>query len=227
MAEALAGHDATYSLAGRTGAPLPVGLPTRIGGFGGVAGLADHLRASGTTHVIDATHPFAAQMSANADAACRDLGLPLIRLVRPAWQGAWTRVPDIAAAAGALPDAPARVFLAIGRMHLGDFAHLRHRWLLRLVDAPGAAPLPGATVVVARGPFTLAGDLALMRDHGVTHLVAKNSGGAGAAAKLAAAAALGVRVVMIDRPVLPPRPEAADPAQVMAWLHQAPADLGA
>ncbi|WP_022707068.1 cobalt-precorrin-6A reductase [Paracoccus zeaxanthinifaciens] len=228
MADALAGMDAIYSLAGRTAQPLSMPIPMRIGGFGGPEGLADYLRREGITHVIDATHPFAARISANAHAACDALDLPLIRLIRPPWRGeGWLHVPDMAAAAAALPRDPARVFLAIGRMHLSEFAHLPHRWLLRLVDAPAAPPLPRANLVIDRGPFTVDGDLDLMRRHGMTHLVAKNSGGAGAEAKLHAARALGVQVVMIDRPVLPPRPQAAHPAEVLDWLHHAPADLGA
>lgn len=227
-----AGVDAVFSYAGRTAAPLAQPLPVRVGGFGGAGGLADWLRAQRITHVIDATHPFAAQISANACAACTATGLPLLGLQRPEWQpGAgddWQRVPDMAAAAAALPARPARVFLAIGRQNLGAFAHLPHDWLLRLVDPPEAPPLPRAQVVVARGPFTLEGDRALMQAHAITHLIAKNSGGSGARAKLLAARALGVRVVMIDRPALPPREVLADPALVLDWLHQTgPARRGA
>ena len=125
-----------------------------------------------------------------------------------------------AAAAAALPAQAAVVFLAIGRQSLDGFAGLPHRWVLRLVD-PAPQPLPRATVIVDRGPFTVAGDLALMRDHGVTHVVAKNAGGTGAAAKLEAARALGLPVVMIDRPALPQPEVAASPAEVMGWLHRA------
>jgi precorrin-6A/cobalt-precorrin-6A reductase len=218
------GVDAVFSYAGRTAAPVPQPLPTRIGGFGGAEGLAAWLAAEGITHVIDATHPFAAQMSRNAHAACAALSLPLLALQRLAWRARlgddWLHVPDIAAAAGALPEAPARVFLAIGKQNLGAFAGLPHRWLLRLVDPPEVPPLPKAEVVIARGPFTAEGDRALMAAHGITHLVAKNSGGAGAEGKLAAARALGVRVVMINRPALPPRAEVARPEEALDWLHQ-------
>ncbi|SCY29933.1 precorrin-6A reductase [Paracoccus tibetensis] len=214
---------AVFSYAGRTAAPVPQPLPTRIGGFGGPEGLAAWLRAERITHVVDATHPFAAQMSQNAHAACAALNLPLLALQRPAWQAGpgddWLHVPDIAAAARALPEAPARVFLAIGKQNLPAFAHLPHRWLLRLVDPPEVPPLPNADIVIARGPFTSEGDRALMAAHRITHLVAKNSGGAGAEGKLAAARALGVRVVMIDRPALPPRAEVARPKEALDWLH--------
>lgn len=206
MATALAGAGipAIFSYAGRTAAPVAQPLPMRIGGFGGAAGLAAFLRAERITGVIDATHPFAAQISRNAIDACHDADIPLVALERPAWLGDWQRVPDIASAALALPKAPSRVFLAIGRQNLGAFAGLPHAYLLRLVDPPTDLPLR-ADHVVARGPFTVDGDLALLQDWRTQIVVAKNSGGAGAEAKIIAAGQLGLRVIMIDRPVLPPR----------------------
>lgn len=220
-----AGLDAVFSYAGRTAAPVGQPLPLRIGGFGGAEGLADYLRAEPISHVIDATHPFAAQMSRNAIAACAATGTPLLALQRPAWSAGpgdrWTHVPDIAAAAAALPDQPARVFLAIGKQNLDAFAGRPHHYLLRLVDPPeGPLPVPDAEAVIARGPFTVEGDKALLRAHSITHLVAKNSGGAGAEAKLIAARALHLPVIMIDRPVLPARQIVVNPAEAMAWLHQ-------
>lgn len=226
MAQALAaaGVEAVYSYAGRTAAPVAAPLPMRIGGFGGVAGLVDYLRAEGIRAVIDATHPFAAQMSAHAVAACEAAGVPLMALERPAWVpepgDRWTRVPDIPAAVAALPADPRRVFLAIGRQNLTPFAAAAHHYLLRLVDPPEAPPLPGAEVVIDRGPFTLEGDLALMRRVGTEIVVSKNAGGSGASAKIAAARALGLPVIMIDRPAIPARPCAGSVAEVMAWLHQ-------
>jgi precorrin-6A/cobalt-precorrin-6A reductase len=225
LARALAGTgaDAVFSYAGRTDAPLAQPLPTRVGGFGGAEGLTAWLRAEGITHVIDATHPFAAQMSHNAVAACAATGVALAALERPAWQAGpgdrWICVPDLAEAVAAVPKAGARVFLAIGKLHVADFARKPgNHYLLRLVDPPGALPLPDATAVVARGPFDLAGDLALMRDHRITHVVAKNAGGSGARAKLDAARDLGLPVVMIDRPAIPPRARFGDVANVMGWL---------
>ncbi|WP_411837915.1 cobalt-precorrin-6A reductase [Paracoccus sp. ME4] len=219
---ARAGVAAVFSYAGRTEAPIVQPLPTRIGGFGGAEGMARYLRDQEIGAVVDATHPFAVQISRNADAACRAAGVPMLMLRRPAWpvDPGWRRVPDIAGAVAALPRAPTGVFLAIGKQTLAPFAALPHRWLLRLVDAPDAPPLPGAQVVLARGPFTVAGDRALMQAHGITHLVAKNSGGAGASAKLDAARDLGVRVVLIDRPAVPDRPQVATPEQALDWLHQ-------
>ncbi|MEE2860279.1 MAG: cobalt-precorrin-6A reductase [Paracoccus sp. (in: a-proteobacteria)] len=222
-----AGVPAVFSYAGRTAMPVAQPLPLRIGGFGGAEGLARHLQEGGFTHLIDATHPFAARISRNAIQAARFTGTPLLALQRPAWQPEpgddWTCVADMEGAVAALPRDPAQVFLAIGKQNLADFAGLPHRWLLRLVDRPDVPPLPRARIVIARGPFTEAGDHDLMAVHGITHLVAKNSGGIGAAAKLAAARRLGVRVVMIDRPALPDRPTVAEPAEALDWLRRVPA----
>lgn len=220
---AKAGLAGVYSYAGRTEAPMGQPIHMRVGGFGGVDGLRAYLDAEGITHVIDATHPFAAQMSSNAVAACADAGTPLIALERAPWTPGegdrWTLVPDLSAAVAALDGPSQRVFLAIGRQHIDAFAaQPQHRYLLRLVDEPtGPLPFP-ADVVVARGPFDVAGDTALMREHGTEVVIAKNAGGKGAVAKIAAARALGLPVVMIDRPAIPPRPVARTVGEVMAWL---------
>ncbi|NUB46771.1 cobalt-precorrin-6A reductase [Fertoebacter nigrum] len=228
LARALAGAgvEAVFSYAGRTAAPVAQPLPTRVGGFGGVAGLVDFLRAGGISHVVDATHPFAAQMTRNAVAACAIAGVPLLGFERPAWTAGegddWLAVPDLAGAVAALPATPARVFLAIGKQHLAAFAaKAQHIYLLRLVDVPGDVPLPRSEVVVARGPFTVEGDTALMQSHRITHVVAKNAGGSGARAKLDAARALRLPVILIDRPQVPPRPVAGSVAEVMVWLGHA------
>ncbi|WP_170788926.1 cobalt-precorrin-6A reductase [Ruegeria lacuscaerulensis] len=225
------GIQATYSYAGRVDNPRPQPLPMRVGGFGGVDGLTTYLRDHAITHVIDATHPFAAQMSANAVAACHKADVPLAALTRPAWVEQdgddWQHVPDIDGAVVALSGAPQRVFLAVGRMHLEEFApQPQHRYLLRLVDEPGALPLPNCDVVVSRGPFTLADDQALMQRHGIQLVVSKNAGGLGARAKLDAARALGLPVVMIDRPALPQRVELSSVAQVLDWLAHSGVNLG-
>ena len=227
MARALAeaGVDAVYSYAGRTENPVPQPLPVRVGGFGGVAGLAAYLQAEGITHAVDATHPFAAQMSRNAVEACAATGTPLIALERAPWAAVegdrWTHVPDIAAAVTRLGDAPRRVFLAIGRQTLDSFAGApQHHYLLRLVDPPTEPlPLPRAEAVISRGPFTVEGDRALLRDRRIEVIVAKNAGGAGAEAKLVAARELGLPVVLIDRPWVPGRRVARTVAEVMAWLN--------
>jgi precorrin-6A/cobalt-precorrin-6A reductase len=216
--------DAIYSYAGRTQIPLGHALPTRIGGFGGSAGLADFIRAERITHVIDATHPFAAEMSRHAVEACEATGIPLVALERAPWirgEGDnWIEVADIAAAVAALPEQRARVFLAIGRQHIAPFAAKpQHAYTLRFVDAPdGALPLPGAEIIVSRGPFTLESDRELMQSRGIQWLVARNSGGAGARAKIDAARELGLPVIMIARPALPERPSVESVEEVLAWI---------
>ncbi|WP_204115812.1 cobalt-precorrin-6A reductase [Shimia biformata] len=218
------GLRAVFSYAGRVAAPKSQPLPVRVGGFGGVDGLRTYLRDHSITHVIDATHPFAAQMSRNAVAACAAEGVPLVALQRSAWKpGAgddWHAVADIERAVAALAGARKRVFLALGRLNLPAFTTApQHHYVLRLVDAPDAPlPLPDCTVVVDRGPFSVAGDLALLRDHEIDLVVCKNSGGAGAEAKLVAARQLGLPVVMIDRPKLPGRLELATVADVLGWV---------
>lgn len=229
LARLLAGQGiaATLSYAGRTRAPLAQPVPVRVGGFGGVEGLAAYLREHHVTHLVDATHPFAATMSASAVAGARLAGVPHIALTRPAWTPGpgdrWRPVPDIAGAVAALAGPPRRVMLALGRMHVAAFAaQPQHHYLLRFVDVPDLPPpLPDHALVVDRGPFTPAGDTALLSDHGIDLVVCKNAGGTGAEAKLAAACALGLPVLMIDRPAIPARHETSRPAEVLEWLAHA------
>lgn len=231
-AVAEAGIAGTVSFAGRVDRPVRQPLPQRVGGFGGVEGLAAYLRDHTITHVVDATHPFAAQMSRNAITACAQSDVPLIALTRPPWQpepgDTWTNVPDIAGAVAALDQPAKRVMLAVGRMHLAEFApNPQHVYLLRLVDPPKAAlPLPKAEILVSRGPFTHADDEALMRDHAIDIVVSKNAGGTGAYAKITAARALGLPVIMIDRPAIPERAEVSTPEQVLAWLSHPATERG-
>ena len=234
MAQALAraGVDAEFSYAGRTDSPAPQPLPTRVGGFGGVPGLVAWLRDHRISHVIDATHPFAAQMSRNAIAACAEANVPLVAFERAVWISTpgdrWTHVPDMAGAVAALPDEPARVFLAIGKQNLEGFAAKpQHHYLLRLVDPPtGPLPLKLTTIVIARGPFDVAADSALLHEHAITHIVAKNAGGTGAEAKLTAARTRGVPVILIDRPALPARKVVSTIDDVMVWLGHADTERG-
>lgn len=220
------------SFAGRVERPLRQPLPQRMGGFGGVAGLVAYLRAESISHVIDATHPFAVQMSRNAVAACAETGVPLVALTRPPWEqlpnDTWIHVHDMAAAVGALDRPASRVMLAVGRMHLDDFApNPQHLYLLRLVDPPkGPLPFPNAEVIVDRGPFDMAADRALMEQFGIELVVSKNSGGAGAYAKIEAARALSLPVIMIDRPIPPRRHELHDPLAVLDWIAHSGTDLG-
>jgi precorrin-6A/cobalt-precorrin-6A reductase len=202
-----AGTDVLSSLAGRVRDPrLPEG-PVRIGGFGGTDGLAAFLEAEGITAIVDATHPFASGITANAAQAAVAAGVPLLVLRRPEWDAgpAWHAVSDIRAAAAAVRDWPGEeVFLTTGRRDLAAFAEDdAHRFLVRTVDPP-EGPVPGRmTLIMDRGPYTVDGETALMREHGVGLLVTKNSGGPMTAAKLQAARDLGVQVVMVARPPLP------------------------
>ncbi|MFD3191657.1 cobalt-precorrin-6A reductase [Sedimentitalea sp. HM32M-2] len=228
---AQAGLQAVYSYAGRVDRPRDQPVPVRVGGFGGVEGLAAYLRAGKISHVVDATHPFAAQMSRHAIEACEQTGVPLLALSRPPWQAEtgdrWTVVPDLAGAVAALKGAPRRVFLAVGRLHLADFAaRPQHHYLLRLIDRPATLPLPDCTVIVARGPFATADDKGLMQKHDIDLVVSKNAGGTGARAKIDAARALGLPVLMVDRPAIPPRDTVATPGQVMRWLVHCGVNLG-
>lgn len=213
--------DVTSSLAGRTAAPVRPEGQLRIGGFGGADGLARYVRAERTDAVIDALHPFAARMPWNAEAACRAAGVPLVRVERPAWTEApgdrWVHVPDLAAAAAALAGSE-RIFLTTGRQELAPFAGLAGKWfLVRSIEPPGPLPFAGESVL-ARGPFTIAGEEALMRRFAIDTLVTKNSGAGATAAKLAAARALGLATVMVERPPKPPVPTVADPDAAVSWL---------
>lgn len=226
------GLPAVLSYAGRTSHPLGQPVPVRVGGFGGAAGLAAYLRDHAITHLVDATHPFAATMSTHALAAADAAGVPLMALTRPAWQAGpgdnWHSVSTIPAAVEALTGPARRIMLALGRMHVADFAaQPQHHYLLRFVDAPDAPPpLPSHALVIDRGPFTAAGDQALLRDHAIDLIVCKNAGGSGAQAKLIAARELGLPVMMIDRPALPPRLEVYRPRDVLAWIDHGAAQRG-
>lgn len=218
------GIATTLSYAGRTEAPRTQPVPVRVGGFGGVTGLADYLRHHRVTHLVDATHPFAATMSAHAVEAARLAGVAHVALTRPAWEPVsgdhWTRVPDIDGAVAALAGPARRVMLALGRMHVEAFAvQPQHHYLLRFVDAP-LQPLGLAhhSLIVDRGPFTATGDSRLMHAHAIDLVVCKNAGGNGADAKLIAARNLGLPVLMIDRPALPERAKFYRPEDVLEWL---------
>jgi precorrin-6A/cobalt-precorrin-6A reductase len=211
--------DVVSSLAGRVAAPaLPVGT-VRVGGFGGVYGLAAYLAAEHIDAVIDATHPFAAGMSLNAAEACRRLGLPLLGFVRPAWAPAagdrWLSVADMNAAAALCRG---RVLLTVGRQELAPFAAADAWFLIRSIDPP-KEPLPAHhMILLARGPFALADEIDLMRAHAIDLVVSKNSGGAATYAKLEAARMLGLPVVMVERPARPASDVASSLDEAVAWL---------
>jgi precorrin-6A/cobalt-precorrin-6A reductase len=215
---------ALLSFAGRTESLLRPALPHRVGGFGGAEGLAAFLRAGQYRALIDATHAFAARISHNAAAAAQTTGVPLLRLARPAWQPVlgddWRPQADMEAAALALGQAPRRVFLSVGRLELVAFCQApQHDYLLRAVE-PFTPPagLSRARLIAARGPFALADEQKLLRDERIELLVSKNAGTPSTYAKIEAARALAIPVLMVARPVLPAVREVETQAEVLTWL---------
>jgi precorrin-6A/cobalt-precorrin-6A reductase len=215
--------DPVLSFAGRTRNPLPPPIPFRVGGFGGVAGLETYLIERKFDAVVDATHPFAVQISRNAVVACRKVGLPIAGFTRPPWKqrrdDLWTIVADIAEAVRALGDRPRRVFLTIGGVQLAEFGRAsQHRFLVRTIDPPESA-LTFHRLILARGPFSVEDEIALMRNERIDTLVTKNSGGSATEAKIKAARALGIEVVIVDRPA--PEEYAAfhSTDEVLAWIE--------
>ena len=234
LARALVDHpeiDSMMSLAGRTQAPARPPIPYRIGGFGGVAGLVRYLAEHRIDAVVDATHPFAEQISRNAAAACSEAGVPLLVLTRPAWTpvegDCWTEVDQPADAAAALGAEPRTVFLTVGRLTLPAFAAAPHHlYVIRSIDPPQGVGdyLPNHRVILERGPFAFGDELALMTSEGVDVVVTKNSGGQATAAKLSAARQLGLAVILINRPRKTEGVEAHDTDAALAWLaaHRPP-----
>jgi precorrin-6A/cobalt-precorrin-6A reductase len=210
------------SLAGRVANPrLPRGQ-VRIGGFGGPAALADWLAEHEVRAVVDATHPFAERISASAARACPAAGVPLLRLERPGWSerpgDRWHRVPDLTAAAALVTSLGDRVLLTTGRQGLAAFAPVNDAWfLVRCVDPP-EPPLPARhELLLDRGPYTLAGELALLDRHALDLVVTKDSGGGLTEAKLDAARERGVPVIVVDRPPRPATERVATVAEALAW----------
>ena len=230
LARALAdrpGVEVTTSFAGRTTAPAAAAGRARVGGFGGADGLATYLRDEGVDVLVDATHPFAARMRWHAVAAAEATGVSRLRVERPAWApepgDRWTVVADLDAAAAAVRAGRyRRVLLTTGRTELAPFAVCRDTWLLvRSVEAPDPAvlaTLADAEVLLARGPFTVEGERALLDERAIDAVVTKNSGGAATGAKLVAARERGLPVVLVDRPPSPPGPRAETVAEALAWL---------
>lgn len=221
--------DAMLSLAGRTRQPQVQPVATRIGGFGGIDGLCAYLKAERIDRVIDATHPFAAQISRHAAAACGRLGIPLLILARPPWQKQpgdnWTEVADLDAAARTLGDIPRRVFLTIGRLGVAAFAGAtQHFYLIRAIDWPGEiGALPHHELILARGPFAVEDEERLMRQARIEVLVTKNSGGAATYAKMMAARRLHIPAIVITPPSLPDAPVVHDVESALPFLsHEAP-----
>ena len=211
LAAVLAGRPGvrvTTSLAGRVARPGAIAGEVRVGGFGGAEGLAEWLRQEHVDTLVDATHPFARAITANAARAAALTGVPSLVLRRPGWrpgpQDRWHLVDSLDEAARSLPGLGRRVFLTTGRMELTAFAHLTDlHFVVRSVEPPEPPMPPHTEVLLARGPFTVEGESTLLRDHRIDVLVTKDSGGAATAAKLTAARELALPVVVVRRPPLP------------------------
>jgi precorrin-6A/cobalt-precorrin-6A reductase len=230
LADALAGRDGLTvitSLAGRTVTPLRPAGELRIGGFGGAEGLAGYLRTAHIDLVIDATHPYAAAISRHAVAAAEATGRPLLRLERMAWQAEagdhWIEVDSLVAAALAAPSLGRRAFLTIGIKELAAFADVPDVWfLVRLVAPPEEPPpLRSYDIILGRGPFATEAEHRLLREHRIDLIIAKNSGGTATHGKIVAARGLGLPVMLLRRPPLPPADTAGSIDQAIAWVGKA------
>jgi precorrin-6A/cobalt-precorrin-6A reductase len=225
----------TLSLAGRTAEPALPDISYRIGGFGGSDGLARWMRDERIAAVVDATHPFADSISANAVNAARAVGVPLASVVRAPWErqanDRWIEVDDVEGAAKALGDKPRRVFLTIGRSELAAFkAAPMHHYVARSVDAPAVEDLPaGAEIILQRGPLDASAEEEQLRRRRIDVIVAKNSGGAATYGKIAAARNCALPVIMIGRPHKPAGRRLHDAQAAHDWLvsllavHEGPA----
>jgi precorrin-6A/cobalt-precorrin-6A reductase len=234
LAGRLAGRPGLHvvsALAGRTEAPLLPEGEVRIGGFGGAEGLADFLRAERIDVVLDATHPFAARITASAVAAAHSVGVPIAVLRRPGWSAGpgddWRRVGSLPAAADAVPGLGRRVFLTVGRQGIGAFAALAGPWVLARCVQPPEPPVPeNLSLLLDRGPYTVDDERELLRHNAIDLLVSRDSGGEQTAAKLVAARELGLPVLLIDRPAPPENvPVLSAVEAAVAWLNTVfPAD---
>ncbi len=223
LARAVAGRvEVVSSLAGRAGLPDLPGR-VRVGGFGGAAGLEAYLRAEAIERVIDATHPFAARISAHAETACRAAGIPRLVLTRPEWprwpEDRWTLVDSVAEAAARLPGLGRRAFITVGAGEVAGFAAVRGVWLLVRLLKDEPLPLADYHVVTGRPPFSVEAEQALMQAHGIDVLVTKASGGDATSAKIAAARLLGLPVLMIRRPPPPAGDSVDSVAAAATWLE--------
>jgi precorrin-6A/cobalt-precorrin-6A reductase len=220
------GIEAIASLAGRTREPSVPSGNVRIGGFGGVAGLVAYLRQMQIDVLIDATHPFANQISFNAAAAANEVGIPRLMLIRPPWEkqngDRWIEVGSNTAAATVLENQAKRVFLTVGRQELAAFAHLKDIWfLMRMIDPPGEdALVPPGVILCDRGPFALDNEREILIQHNIDTIVSKNSGGDATYAKIIAARELGIQVVMVNRPAVPTGEQVTDVDSAVTWLRE-------
>lgn len=228
LARALDDHpgvETTYSLAGRTRRPIPVPGEIRAGGFGGPRGLEAYLREARIGIVVDATHPYAETISEHAAGACERVSVPRLLLHRPPWVRGpgdrWIEVADAAGAARALPDLGKRVLLAVGSGGLEPFRRVPGvRFIVRSVEPPAVLlDAERFEIMLARGPFDFDSEHSLFKSRAIDALVSKNSGGDASRAKLEAARALGLAVVMMARPPPPPGERVESVAEALAWIE--------
>lgn len=215
------GVDVTASLAGHTSAPARYRCAVRTGGFGGTEGLAAYLEAAAVEAVVDATHPCSRVMPGRAAATATSAGVPRLRLARPPWApqpgDVWHDADDVHHAARLLTELDARrVLLTVGRLQLAAFAHVAASFVVRTIEPPHPLPLPPVEVVRARGPFSVAEEVDLLRQRGIDAVVTRNAGGGGA--KLTAARALGLPVVVIRRPAAVPGPTVETAPAARDWV---------
>ncbi len=215
------------SLAGRTEIPGDIAGQVRVGGFGGIEGLVEYLRAEKIDFVIDATHPFAAAISRHAALACAQAGVPRLTLQRPAWPLTTGErriaVADMAGAAAKLRELGARrIFVTSGAKDLAALAALTEAWLLVRLIEPPAEPLPLAhyALIFARGPFTELAERRLMEEHGIDALLTKDSGGAATYGKIVAARDLGIPVIIIGRPASDATDAVDNIEAALDWLEE-------
>lgn len=224
LAVDLPGLTVITSLAGRTSTPQNLVGELRSGGFGGEAGLIAYLQAEQIDLLIDATHPFAAQISRHAATAATKVGIPRLMLIRPGWvrspEDNWIEVEGIEAAVQAIPASVERIFVTIGRQQLAPFATLTDKWcLMRSIDPPDPSILlPPGKLLLDRGPFSLERERELLKEYQIQAIVSKNSGGDATYAKIIAARELGLPVIMVQRPIVPDGGIVPDVAVAIEWL---------
>lgn len=213
------------SFAGRTNKAV-ISENSRVGGFGGVAGLIKYLEAENIDLLIDATHPFAAKISYHAAIAAENLALPRLMLVRSEWESVtgdkWIEVENIKTAADILPSFAKRVFLTIGRQELMAFSQVENIWfLMRMIEKPSSnSLLPNGLLLLERGPFDNDSEKQLLQNHNIDTIVSKNSGGSATYAKIIAARELGIKVVMVKRPMLPEGEIVEDVESALRWVNR-------
>ncbi|CAI3923918.1 Precorrin-6x reductase (CobK) (PDB:4X7G) [Commensalibacter communis] len=221
-------YDLILSLAGVTKNPvLPPQVTARIGGFGGIVKMAEWMQGNNIHAVVDATHPFAQQITSNAYQAAHIVSIPYLRLERPAWQkepgDIWHEVKTVEDAVLKLGKDPLRVFVTIGRKELLPFKNgvVPHHYWIRSVDRPDECYLPRhAQLIQAKGPFDEADEIAFLKQHQIDCIVSKNSGGQTVYAKISAARKLKIPVLLIQRPIMESMPRVDTWQQAQQWILQ-------